>query len=412
MLFLRQMEPNSLTPSNVLARCEQYIAAIPPYPGGYSGKGIIICGGGAKYFPGAWVCVRMLRQVGCTLPVQIWYMGDNEMNEAMRDLVAPYDVECVDALQVKGIKSLRNLGGWQLKAHSVLACRFREVLLLDADNMPVVDPTYLFDTLQYQRTGAIFWPDVERFSDIEPIYRPEIWKMLGIKLPVGQPEFESGQIVINKEQNWRPLNLAVWFNEFCEFFYKYVYGDKDTFHLAWRKLQVSFAMPSRPIHWLPSTMCQHDFGGNRIFQHRNRAKWELRRNRALPGFWFESDCLIYLWELADQWDGRIGAVPRLVLNNYTPERVNIAVRRLLAVPWLYDLGRGGQRLMTFMPDGTIDQGSKSLETFWDIREEINDLYLYISSAVEITCKMRNSVNGDWMGNFMIHERGPAILRLL
>ena len=33
-----------------------------------SGRGIVVCGGGRRYFPAAWVCIKMLRRLGCARP--------------------------------------------------------------------------------------------------------------------------------------------------------------------------------------------------------------------------------------------------------------------------------------------------------------------------------------------------------
>ncbi len=46
-----------------------------------------------------------------------------------------------------------------LKQQAMLLSQFDHVLLLDADNFAVVDPTYLFDSHEYVTTGALFWPD-------------------------------------------------------------------------------------------------------------------------------------------------------------------------------------------------------------------------------------------------------------
>ena len=61
-----------------------------PYPEGrFQGQGIVICGGGERYFPSAWVCMNMLRDLGCELPIELWYLGDQEMSAYMIDLVTP-----------------------------------------------------------------------------------------------------------------------------------------------------------------------------------------------------------------------------------------------------------------------------------------------------------------------------------
>ena len=46
-----------------------------------------------------------------------------------------------------------------IKAVALDATSFIEVLMLDSDNTPLVDPTTLFDEPSYLATGNAFWPD-------------------------------------------------------------------------------------------------------------------------------------------------------------------------------------------------------------------------------------------------------------
>lgn len=48
---------------------------------------------------------------------------------------------------------------FQIKAAAVINSSFKEILYLDSDNVPVQDPTFLFETEEYKNTGALFWPD-------------------------------------------------------------------------------------------------------------------------------------------------------------------------------------------------------------------------------------------------------------
>jgi hypothetical protein len=218
----------------------------------------------------------------------------------MRALVAPLGVECVDGLEVRRRHPARILNGWELKAYAILHSPFREVLLLDADNVPVVNPEHLFDTPEFRATGAIFWPDYGRMEEGRPA-----WKLFDVPFR-DEPEFESGQILVNKETGWRALNLAMWYNEFSDFFYHHVHGDKDTFRFAWHRLGQKFALPSTPIHTLENTMCQHDFRGRRVFQHRNGDKWNFRHeNKRIAGFLFEDECLADVAALRVLWDGKV-----------------------------------------------------------------------------------------------------------
>jgi ADP-heptose:LPS heptosyltransferase len=283
--------------------CERFIRTIPSYPDRYQGRGIVICGGGVRYFTGAWVCISMLRRLGCRLPIQLWYLGRKELDSQMERLVAPLGVECVDASKVRREFPARILGGWALKPYAIVQSPFREVLLLDADNVPVVDPEYLFDTPQFKSSGAIFWPDYPAWQSSRA---RAIWRSCGLRLP-NEPEFESGQIAVDKRRCWGALCLSIWFNENSDFFYQHLHGDKETFHLAFRKLKKSYALVPKPIHPLEGTMCQHDFEGRRIFQHRNMDKWDLfLRNKRVDDFWFEKDCRADVVQLRGRWHGGIG----------------------------------------------------------------------------------------------------------
>jgi ADP-heptose:LPS heptosyltransferase len=280
--------------SNARDLADEFVARIPPFPEGrFSGRGVVICGGGLAYFPSAWVCIRLLRHLGCTLPIELWQTTFSEMTDEWRALVEAQGVRCVDAGEVRLRHPARTMGGWQLKPYSLLHCAFEQALLLDADNVPVRDPSYLFDWPGFRQTGAVFWPDEARFPPDDPI-----WRICGVPYR-DEPQFESGQVVLDKRRSWRALQLTTHLNDHSDFYYGHLYGDKDTFHMAWRMLGQEYEMVPHPMRLLPFTMCQHDFDGNLLFQHRFRAKWRLgRTNRRIKGFRLEKVCRAALAELA------------------------------------------------------------------------------------------------------------------
>jgi len=278
---------------------DRFIKTIPIYPGYFKGRGIVICAGGVKLFTNAWVCINMLRYLKCQLPIQLWYLGPEELDDRMKELVAPLQVECVDGLTIRKRFPVGKLGGWELKPYAILHCPYEQVLLLDADNMPVTNPEYLFETSQFQTTGAVFWPDYGQFAKGDPI-----WQSCGLSRPKG-PEFESGQLLVDKRRCWQALSLSMWMNEHSDFYYRYIHGDKETFHIAFRKLEKTFALINHPIEPLPGTMCQHDFEGQRVFQHRNSDKWNLfLSNNVVTGFKYEQECRQFIKQLQSAWDGR------------------------------------------------------------------------------------------------------------
>ena len=280
---------------------DDFISSIGPYPEGkFKGRGIVIPAGGSGYFALGWIVSNMLRRLGCTLPIQFWYLGNREMNAKMKELVQPLGVVCVDGEVVRKEHPVKLLNGWELKPFSMLWSTFEEVMLIDADNIPLVDPEFLFDTDPYKATGAIFWPDRGRF-------KPTVsaWEAFNVAYQ-DEPEQDSGQIVINKKKCWRELNLAMHFNENSVFYYKHNIGDKDICHLSWRRLGTPYSMPARGIQEIPFTMCQHDFQGRRIFQHRGYEKLGMGiENKRSAGFEREDECFELLKMLSQRWDGQI-----------------------------------------------------------------------------------------------------------
>ena len=281
--------------------CDQFIRTIPAYPADrYAGRGIVICASGAVYFTNAWVCLNMLRRGGCKLPVQLWHLSKTEMSSEMKHLVAPLGVQCVNATAVRKKFRTRKLGGRELKSYAVIHCPFREVLVIDADNVPVTNPEFLFDTPQFEASGAIFWPD---HSQEITTQKKTIWRSCGVRAP-RQPGFETGQIVVDKQRCWPALNLNLWFNENSDFYYQHVGGEKETFRLAFHKLKQRYSMIPQPARRLEGTLCQHDFQGRRIFQHRNGDPWDLfLSNRPVKDFWLEEECRGFVRQLKSKWPG-------------------------------------------------------------------------------------------------------------
>ncbi len=136
------------------ARLDEALRDAAPYPNGlWHGRGIVICGGGEIHFPCAWVCISMLRKLGCELPIELWHRGAREMTDEMQTMIAPFAVTCIDAYQVTRKHPVRRLDGWELKPYAIAFSRFEEVLYLDADNMAVVDPEFLFSSEPYPESG-------------------------------------------------------------------------------------------------------------------------------------------------------------------------------------------------------------------------------------------------------------------
>ena len=171
------------------------------------------------------------------------------------------------------------------------------MLLLDADIVPVVDPTFLFDSPQLAEHGAIFFPDP---TPIGP--DRNVWEIMGVPHR-GDVTLNSGQLFVDKARCWRALQLVLHYNRHSDFYFRHLHGDQDTFYFAWRKLEQSYAMPPFPVELLPYTFGEPDFTGRRIFQHLV-GKWRFtRENVSIPGFLHEEQCRAALNELREKWTG-------------------------------------------------------------------------------------------------------------
>lgn len=284
-----------LTPSKARIALQNFIKNFRGTSEAYTGRGIVICAGGDKYLPCAWVCVRMLRFLGCSLPIEIWHL-EGEVNDKWVDFFSEWDVCFVNGTEVQKAHPMRILNGWELKSFAIMHSKLAEVIFLDADNVPTADPTSLFSSEEYLQTGTLFWPDYDQYPRTHQVY-----SMLGLKMPSG-PELESGQMVVDKRRCLKGLAATVWINSHSDFFYQYLHGDKETFRIGWKAAKCSYRLIPWPIKSLEGTMCQHAPDGTRMFQHRNTLKWILdQSNRRVDGFLFEEECLGFLEELKNKW---------------------------------------------------------------------------------------------------------------
>jgi len=383
------------------------------YPEGrFAGAGIVTCAGGRSYFPCAWVLVNVLRDLGCQLPIEVWHRGAKEMNPRMQSLLESVDgVRCMDASQ--GHPPLASaLDGWEIKPYAIIHSSFEHVLFLDCDNVPVRDPSFVLDSRPYRRRGAAFWPDRWMTCGDHDKFRtiaPEAWEAVGLD-PRDEPEFESGQLAVHKRRCWHALQLTMFLNERSQFFYGLLLGDKDTFHLAWRRLGQDYAMPPfRPAQdWDDGpVLYQHDFHGRRLFQHRNQDKWAYDGgNATIPGFVHEERCFEHLERLRRLWDGVVRAYP----DDYTSaeRRAVEALTRERLFRYAH-LG-GEQRLIEFRPDFSLGVGRAKWETAWGVEEaDGGSVKLTLRNGMRRMCVLRRNGGPEWKGRCLHFDRLPIVL---
>lgn len=306
---------------------DMVIASKSSMPDGFAGRGIVVLGGTAKYFGAAYVLVTVLRKIGCELPIEWWYLGWHEMDQRMVALAEEVPgVRCVNLLEHY---TPRRSGGWEAKPWVIMHSRFKEVLFIDADNIPTMDPTYLFDIPEFLEKGTVAWPDHPPMGwsitptafQVARLPVPGNTKLPKWKLPTDYTPWETGQLMVDKSRAWHALELWSAMSDQSDFWYPfefkgrgnwYVYGDKDLAYLAWEATKTPYAIPGDMCAFAgdnkAGAFMQRDFSGRVIFQHRVQPanKWRLHgENRQVPGTVNHDLCLEALEDLRTKWTGQV-----------------------------------------------------------------------------------------------------------
>jgi hypothetical protein len=358
-------------------------------PTRFAGRGIVICAGGASYFTNAYVLVHVLRNaLGCRLPIEVWHLGPAEMSPRMQSMLHSLDVRTVDATDERVGDRSHIVDGWQLKAFALMWSRFEEVLLLDADQMPTRDPTEVFEWREYQETGAVLWPDTVDLPPENPI-----WEICGLS-PRTTAAIESGQLLVHKARHWPALQIALHLNEHADFYYRLIYGDKETYLIGLLVTASRFALiPHRPATDLAFCLYQRDFEGNILFQHRTGAKWRYAgKQEDLPGFVGSDACSEALSDLRRGWNGLVFVAPARSPRALRAERDLVSLGALaFVVP-----GQPPLKL-ELMPDGEIGEGRSPARMNWHCDEESGAIHLVIRDAFGPCWRLALQPNRRWYG---------------
>lgn len=254
-----------------------------PAPG--DGRGVATSAGGLRLALNAYVGLKRLRR-SSDLPVEWFHVGEAEMPDPVRRRMA----RDLGGLAFRDLEGPR---GCAVKPFALRASRFREVLWLDADNAPLRDPGALFGG------GPLFWPDLARFT------RDLLYTRFGLPPSLNRegPEFESGQIVLDRHEAGEALAAvcAMHAPDLRPAVYALTNGDKDTFRLAfrlvgapyrlvatppvpfgvparsWRILGRDLNVPHRSGRFFPTGLLQHDLEGAPLFVHRTVLDWNAYR---------------------------------------------------------------------------------------------------------------------------------------
>jgi len=222
------------------------------------GKGIVICTGN-DHFNYARSTIDVLRNVlNCSLPIEVFYSGDYDLSYENRQILQKYsNIYLSDILEYFD-NFIINVKGWAIKPFAILASRFEEVILMDADVVFVRNPKELFNEQGYIETGTLFYKD--RTLTKGRHYGLK-WLKLWMKDPLPETkklrylknktihEMESGVVLIHKIKALLGLLNTCKLNEYeirTKVVYDYVYGDKETYWIGFDMARQHYYMNSEP----------------------------------------------------------------------------------------------------------------------------------------------------------------------
>lgn len=237
------------------------------YKNHFSGRGIAVVAGNERTMKRVTVLLHTLKKINSSLQVEIHFYGDEIPVSTQKEYLAEFpdllfnDLSKADNIIPTGFN--RYIANFQFKTAAVLNSRFAEVLLLDSDNIPVLDPELLFESDTYKEFGSIFWPDIARTRPANPI-----WAITNTVCKMDEYELESGQLLVNKRRFFYHLQMAAWLNNAAHapYYNEFLLGDKDMFRFAWHALKTVYGRPGK---WLTSvgTLTKGRFCGHSFAQH-------------------------------------------------------------------------------------------------------------------------------------------------
>eukprot|EP00039_Didymoeca_costata_P015672 m.270942 g.270942 ORF g.270942 m.270942 type:complete len:752 (+) comp16265_c1_seq72:1184-3439(+) len=221
-------------------------------------RGIVMScpAGGVSHNPGSWkpaiaftgvkAVAKQLVALGSKLELVV-AIFENEMESTMPDCKR-YQDRYEDTLSIHCINvGLKPEGYGVTKIIAVMKAPLDQIIWLDCDAFPVRDPEYLFEDAEFQKTGAMFWGDVEKHYHFERL--PQMLERESVSpknFPLDQwwtfSGFDSGTLVIEPAKVEPQLQKLSTMGKDFSNWEAYTTGDKELWHFAWMLLDTNYTL--------------------------------------------------------------------------------------------------------------------------------------------------------------------------
>jgi len=237
-----------------------------------------------------------IRQQGCDLPVDVWHLPGEFTARQIASLGSMANFVDAGLTPFNGKSGRHEVHGF--KAWMLSNSRFRKTLMLDVNSFPLQNLKAIFQSGH----RCILWRDGPWGTHPERI--TELRRSL--KLSTHPFEFESGQLYVDKETEGvrHALRFAAAINTLGRDLYVFLYGDKETYSLAFDLLGESFSVapapeiyPVNPVRCANGGLIQPWFDGSILFYHpltdrddwwRFKAEWAVLKQEAAEA---EKQCM-------------------------------------------------------------------------------------------------------------------------
>ena len=277
-----------------------------PYANGT--QGVVVAASGAL-LPVFLVSLKMLRRTGSILPVEVFMESKERYEKEICEIVLPpMNATCMVLSEVLEAVPLKlEWTRYQLKALALAFSTFEDVLLLDADNLPLERPEHLLNAEPFSSKGFVSWPDYVRIFYLllpskltDSILKwannasPKFYAITSQPIPPTSERAasEAGQLLLSKRTHAPTVLLTLYYNHYGpSHYYKLLSQqnptkgteaetDKETYLAAATCLNASFYTVTTGIHTLGYTQA-HDklFVPAGMVQHNPTDDYNYNRHR-------------------------------------------------------------------------------------------------------------------------------------